>query len=1023
MTAQAQLNIQLLGGFAAELNGRPFTKIPSRKAEALLAYLVCHQRPFPRETLADLLWDDRPQDQALANLRSLLSGLRRVLKPYLTITRQEIGFNHDSSTWLDVTAFSGGMAILKREQPSQLLQNEAELAELEAAVALYRGDFLAGFHVRESRRFEEWASLERERWQRLAAQAWQVLARSMMQRGQYPSGLQYAVRLLEVDPLSEAAHRQMMLLLARSGQRSAALQQYQMCTRILDEELGVPPASETTTLYERIRSSQSAPLHNLPALDTPFVGRETELAELRRALAQPTSRLLTILGPGGIGKTRLALQAAHRIVVDQPGMFLHGIRFVPLHTLESMDGLLMRIAEALAFSFRGVEPPLAQLADFLREKEMLLILDTVEHLLAAAPTAVSRLTTLLQQAPSLTLLVTSRTRLNAAGERVFDMRGLPAPPPSSPVPVENYSAVQLFIQSAQRTLPDFQPTADDLTAVARICRLLDGMPLGIELAAAWVRLLSCAEIADGIAQDIDFLQQTGAADANRHGSLHAAFATSWRLLPPTEQRALSQLALFQGRFDREAAQAVAGAALPTLLRLADHSWIRRAPGDGRSTYEMLTVLRQFALEKLAADEALAADTRRRHQNYFVALLQQWLSDLQGGRQREGLDIIAEVIEDVQQAMTHAFAAGDLDALRRALPSLFHFYDTRSWFQTGAALFAQGMDAVAALPSSDAQAHVLAMLQARAGWFRFHLGQYETSRQLLQTSLETLRRLEETAERVFALNYLGAVTRHLGAYDEAEAYLREALMLAEAHGDRFGASIAYNILGQVASLRGEFEAAQALCRQGLALKRQLGDRWGMTYSLTYLGRVAQALGEHGEARALFAESQAISETLGDQRGVAFAQQNGAATAVALGEMETAAAGYQAALDISRDIGDRLGIALNLAHLGKVQTALGRQNEARLLLVDGLQTALAIGATPAMLEGILGTAVWHAQYGEVETAVRRLAYVRQHPGRSQNQETEAAQRLAQLDASLAALPTAPINDLVETIIREERTALHV
>ncbi|MCA9925466.1 MAG: NACHT domain-containing protein, partial [Anaerolineales bacterium] len=494
----AKLTIRLLGGFTLELDGKPVSGLPSRKAEALIAYLVMHKRPFPRELLADLLWDDRPQDQTLANLRSLLSGVRRKLGPFLTVTRQSIGFNHDADYWLDVAAFTAQLPA--RDPTSVSLPND--LSQIETAVAIYQGHFLDGFYVRESRRFEEWASIERERLQRLAVSGLQQLVHDTLNRGQYAAGIEYAVRLLEFDPLSEAAHRHLMLLLARSGQRNSALKQYDICCQILENELGVPPANETTALYQRIRSSQTAPLHNLPPQTTPFVGRETEMVELSRLLADENGRFITLLGPGGIGKTRLALQAAMHIVQNQPGMFLHGIRFVPLHTIDSGEFLHASIAAALDFSFSRPQPPDEQLINYLRGKEVLLILDNFEQLLHAPNSGLTLLTNILQQAPFVKLLVTSRIRLHVPGEQLFDMRGLSFPTKNTAVLAENYSAVRLFIESARRVHQDFAPDQAEMAAIVRICRLLDGIPLGIELAAAWVRLLSCAEVEAGIAQDL-----------------------------------------------------------------------------------------------------------------------------------------------------------------------------------------------------------------------------------------------------------------------------------------------------------------------------------------------------------------------------------------------------------------------------------------------------------------------------------------------------------------------------------------
>ncbi len=1012
----SELRIRLLGGFSLELNGKPVSGLPSRKAEALLAYLVCHKRPFPREVLADFLWDDRPQDQTLANLRSLLSGMRRKLGDFLIVTRQNISFNHQANYWLDVAAFTAQLPPLT--ETNDVISPD-ERSRRETAVSIYQGNFLDGFYVRESRRFEEWVLLERERLQRLAVYNLQQLVKTMQQQGQYAAGIEASVRLLEFDPLSEMAHRSLMLLLARSGQRNAALQQYDTCCRILDDELGVPPTSETTALYERIRSSQTSPLHNLPPQTTAFVGRESELAELDRLLGQPNGRFITLLGPGGIGKTRLALQTAHHIVNGRSGMFLHGIRFVPLNSIDSAQFLPTKIAESLSFSFSGSASPQEQLINYLRSKELLLILDNFEQLIGKNNRSVSLLTQILQEAPLVKLLVTSRTRLNAPGEHVFDMRGLPVPTGNSPVPAETYSAVRLFMENARRVRQDFAPSPDEMQAIVRICRLLDGMPLGIELAAAWARMLSCREIEAGIAEDLDFLQQTGFSPTERHASLRAAFAYSWRLLDKKAQAGVMQLAVFRGSFDRETAAQVTGIKLPLLTRLVDQCWVRRTSSD-QSRYEMLTVMRQYAAEKLAQDGDLQTAVCQRHLDFFTQFLASKQSDLRGGSQLEALTAIGSQIEDIRSAVEWAIAGNNLTAVGTTLISLFYFYDTRSWFQEGAELFERGITAVSNLPYTPEQQRIVANLQAREGWFRFHLGEYEISRRLLYQSLETLRSHHLQADMVFTLNYLGAVARHQGAYETATRFLQEALPIAEQMHDQLGASIALNILGQVASLEGDFEVARFLCQQGLAIKRQIGDQWGMTYSLTYLGRVAQAVGDDQEAQNLFQESMAISESLGDKRGVAFALQNLGQTAMSQGNVAEADQLLRQSLDISREIGDRLGAAMTLAKLGEARTSLSEIGAARRLLIEGLHEALAIGSTPAMLDGILGTAVLHIQNANHQTALERLHYIATHSGSSRTQITKAHSLIELLGKETAvSANNQPIELYVQQILQMERT----
>jgi nifR3 family TIM-barrel protein len=384
----SRLTLRLLGGVSIQRGDRPLTGLPSRKAEALLIYLSCTQRPAAREVLADLLWDDRPPRQALANLRTLLTGLRRALGKALVIDRDSISFNPEADYWLDVKAFEQHIADVKwqmadsrspKADPStsvSAISLPSAIGHLRSANDLYRGDFLAGFHLRQSRGFEEWATLERERLHRLAVLGLRRLVQHSLDRGDYAPGLDLAARLLQLDPLGEEAHRAMMLLLARSGQRTAALAQYEACRRRLAEELDVTPTDETAALYARIRSAGASGAHNLPPPATEFVGREAELGALTEELARPACRLITLLGPGGIGKTRRGVETARQIGEQRPGMFLHGVRFVPLAGLHSAQFLAAALADALDEPEAG--DPRERLLNYLSEREMLLLLDNME---------------------------------------------------------------------------------------------------------------------------------------------------------------------------------------------------------------------------------------------------------------------------------------------------------------------------------------------------------------------------------------------------------------------------------------------------------------------------------------------------------------------------------------------------------------------------------------------------------------------------------------------------------------------
>ncbi|MCB8974882.1 MAG: SARP family transcriptional regulator, partial [Ardenticatenaceae bacterium] len=354
---QPKLTISLLGGVRILLDGTAVSNFPSRKADALLAYLACNPRAHPREKLATLFWPDNDQTRALANLSVILSSLRKQLDDYVLADRHTIAFNTERVVDLDVVAFEQAIEAAQRRQSSKISRTVA--AQLDTAVSRYKGDFLAGFSLRNVPEFEAWVLLEQERLRQMMLDALADLVTFHQQRGQFADGIQHAQRLLALDPLQEQAHRQLMLLYALDNQRPAALAQYEQCFAILDEELGVEPDEETTKLYEQIKNNKAtsqenippaplllrtpAPPHNLPAPATSFIGRTEELAQIENWLMQPNGRLLTLIGPGGIGKTRLAQEAARQ----QIGAFADGVWYVGLAALTRSDNLADAIAEAI----------------------------------------------------------------------------------------------------------------------------------------------------------------------------------------------------------------------------------------------------------------------------------------------------------------------------------------------------------------------------------------------------------------------------------------------------------------------------------------------------------------------------------------------------------------------------------------------------------------------------------------------------------------------------------------------------
>lgn len=1014
------LSIQMLGSPAITLDGVPVSGFVSSKAVALVYYLAASERPHTRETLAGLLWSEVPDDQARKNLRDILSNLRRLLAPYLLISRQTIGLNPDADCRCDHQAFVAHIAAT-----STTPSTTTSLAHLHEAVALYQGDLLAGFYVREAPLFEEWMLSERERLRQLALNALHTLVTHALDHSAYSAGIDYATRLLTLDPWREETRRQLWLLLAHSGQRSAVLSEYEAYCQRLKTELGLEPTDETTALYQQIASGAvtsqkptpagtpaSHPPHNLPAPLTTFIGRESEIARLLAHCQSPACRLISIVGAGGAGKTRLALHVAWQLLADEPlrPLFPHGIYFVGLATVEPSsadsaghqvspaDRLAGRIAAALDLTFTTPDAPIAQLNTYLRPRQLLLVLDNFEHLLDSSAILVD----LLHQAPRLKICVTSRGRLNQHGEQIITLDGLTVPPahvPLTGVDWERYSALQLFRHIAQTVNPHLDWTMVTVADVARICQLVDGLPLGIELAASLVRLLPEAEIAHELATNLSVLTDARRDLPARHHSLYAVFEHSWRLLTTDEQALLACLSVFRGGFERAAAiyvwagahdQVPAVPFLPLLATLVDNSLVRYAAqaDEQPARYELLETVRQYAATKLTSWHE---PVYNRHCCYYLTFVHQQLDALQGARQSVALEALETDIDNIRSAWHRAIMHDQIELLDRALTGLFHFYDMRSRFQEGAEAFTAAASRLATLAAQNAQPatqRTWGKLLARQGWFTFHLGQQVAAQALLAQSLTILRSAGVVTELIFPLNYLAAVTSYLGEYAVAQQLCHEALALSRSTGDQHGAAIANNILGQIAYLQGRYGEARQHCQTSLAWERASGNRWGMAFSLTNLGKVAYVLGDYQEARTRFQEGLRIRQAMRDTRGIGLCLNQLGDTAAALGDYAEAEQRYHASQQLFQQIGNQWGVAASLTRLGYHALALNDPPAARRFFHTALQIAHETRAVPCMLEALMGFAALLTET-DPSQAVNLAFLVEQHPAATKESKDRAAE----------------------------------
>lgn len=733
------------------------------------------------------------------------------------------------------------------------------------------------------------------------------------------------------------------------------------------------PDFERVSLAKAIARRSGMPPHNLPAQLPSLVGREEEIQQLKHLLQQ--KRLVTLLGAGGLGKTRLALQVALELLLDFPG----GVSFVPAAALYSADFLPYAIAEALRLTLAGPQDPRRQLLDYLRARENLLILDGFEHVREG----VAFLAEMQERATGLKLLVISEERLGLTDESVFELNGLPYPTPLQaeelkPEEFGNYAAVRLFVESAQRVRSDFTIQDEDLPYVARICRLVEGMPLGVELAAAWVQSYSCQQIAENIEQNLAFLDayQQGMAGSRR--SLYAVFDSFWQLLSAAEQNSLCRLSVFLGGFREDAARQVAEASPFFLDALVTRSFLRKSP-QGR--LELQEPLRHYAVEKLRALPAEYTLARQKHCDYYTLFLKRCENDL-GHSKRAPKEITADY-ENIRQAWRWAIDRCQVSALGRGARSLGAYFRLTSLFREGENAFA---DAIACIQSqehtggSESQQILPCLYTELAGFHNslakyreaiaaaqnaiqlgetvgdtyseavsyqilgmahWYLGEYQPAQQFLTRALHLARELKNPDIETNTLRNLGAVAARLGNNVESKTFFEQSLALSRTLGDRASESASLNNLGNVYVNLGDYATARSYFEQAYHILHEIGNQWGESLALNNLGSIADSLGEYSQAIQYFEQSLKIKRDIGERRGEGLALSNLAFLSHRLGLYENANAYYEQSLMLSHEIGDQWGEGRTLAYLSLLQCNIGNYPYARELASRALEITRQIG----------------------------------------------------------------------------------
>ncbi len=964
--------LNLLGPFQASLDERPVTAFSTDKVRALLVYLAVEgSQPQRREALSTLLWPDQPEERARHNLRQALSSLRQAVgdttdtvDPLVLVERDTVQANLGTDFSLDVAEFVRLAEAIRRHlhhSPDRCLPC---VRRYERQAALYRGDFLADFHVGDSELFEEWALLKREWLRRLVSEAFVTLAGYHERRGELVAARDYARQLVQLEPWREEAHRQLMRLLAAEGQRSAALAQYEACRRILQTEFDAQPAVETTRLFEQIkretsevRQQSSSLVSAFSQTSISFVGREAECSDLAELLADPHCRLVTLTGPGGVGKSRLALQVAE----EQRGLFPDGVVFIPLSAVTHSDLVAQAIADALHLPATSRDVA-RYLLDQLHSRTLLLVLDNFEHLLDCC----DFLSELLRAARGLKVLVTSQERLHLQEEWLYPLGGLSYPVDFANLTgaPETYSALALFQQRARQVLRHFAVNSETLPAVIRICQLVEGLPLGVELAAATVGEQSCAEIAAALERTFDALETPLRNVPSRHRSLRAAFEHAWALMSAEEQQCFLALAVFAGSFDREGAVFVASASPASLAALTAKSLL----AFSGTRYLWHGAARQYALEHLEAS-ARAEEFHTRHCAFFADRVRRSVALWDSARVQEALVILEPDRANLLTAWEWAVSQQHLPRLTDMTEGLGRLYRLRGPAREGLQLLAQALE----LPALKQDPWLESLLRAEQV-------QLLSLQLCFDEALESVAHLIALGERlssplVEGRGYLlkGQTLQQQGKFEAAQQALETGLehIVAAPHSDAAVTCLNADVqreLGNIATRRGNQDTAQARYEVSLQLYRALGNRWGESSVLNNLGTLVCERGDYDAAQTYLLTALALYRELGNRPGEAKALNNLANVAADLHNYSTALQHYREALQIHQALGNQPAQSTVLNNLGALYWGLGLYAEAHEAFGQALAMFRASGNLQAEGESLANLSLLELCTGDLQVALR-------------------------------------------------------
>lgn len=933
----APYTVQLLGGLGVVQADGSAVKIPGRKDAALLAYLVYYrQRPHPREELVDLFYSDNHPPRAglsaaLKRLRDLFESLGASRNAVFLGDRDTVQCNPEVCA-TDVAAFELALRSAARAPD---VDHRLRL-QIEAAKR-YRGDLLPGF-------YEDWVLAERVRLQTVYLDTLAQITAALENTGDLGGAIVHARRMVDADPLHEEAHETLIRLYAAAGQIDDARRQFRALARRLEKQGDAPDPALQKRLREWSRRPPQPDKREMPGMRrespradteisqrlprraTRFFGRETETATLCAWLGAADTRIITLTGSAGNGKTRLAIEVAERLFHARGG----NVWFVQLSDIADPGRIAAVVRDRMDLPRAPGAEPLDQIARTLAKQPALLVLDTFEHLLRPGETAgAASVLALLQRAAGLTCLITSRQRLEIPGEREFEVPPLPTPPiDGSPETLPEYAGFRLFTDRAQAAKPDFQMTPRKARDVALLCSRLEGIPLALELAAARAPIMTPAQMVRQLEAPFGFLAERARDAASRHQTLFGAIDWSFRLLAPPQRDFFARLSVFRGGWTLEAADAIAGAgAVEHLSQLHGCSLVLASEQNDEMRFRMLDMIRSFAALQLGPAEREAL--RARHAEHYLHWAEAREEDVSGRAQAGALDEMEAEHDNLRAALHWSLEHDEADLGLRLCAALGFFWQARGHIREGR----EWIEKMLASPGAGARTRARAYALHVAGILASLAGGHGEGVARWEESLSLFRELGDAGGTIRLLNRLGSVYCLNNAPERARALYDEARGLAERSGNPRSLADCFFSFALLAEQQGDGPAARAAMEQSLALQRGIGDRGATAsalYHLAFLAREEERSALFEEALALFRELRVpwrIAGTLTDLALFKQAQGDHAAMLPLLDE----------ALPLLRRLGATDGTIQALDLAAQARLRFEEVDAAQSLVEEGLQLA--------------------------------------------------------------------------------------